>query len=155
MLVDAVLARLADCVPALSGRLQLADDLTLLVAKQALPPSPVFGFVLPLALSPTGPAANSAGDFRQPVAESVAVLLGVNRAGDPAGAKALPRIDELVAAAIAAVCGWQPADDDASPFLNTGDFELGASQLLPPEPGGGVSFYQLQFVLPRQVRILA
>lgn len=151
MLVDEVKALLEAEVAALAGRTHLAADLTDLVARKALPPSPVFAFVLPLGLA-AGEADVSAGAFRQAATETVAVLIGVNGAGDAAGAKALPSIDALAAACIGAVCGAVPADPDGTPFLTTGAFTLAQGQLL--EAGAGLVLYQLDFALPRQVRII-
>ena len=145
MLVEDLVARLAGSVAALAGRVAGAAELSELVRQKALPQASPYAFVLPLGLIARSEGDAMAGAFVQGVDEMFAVVLFVRATGDVTGARALPTIDELVWAAIEAVCGWGP---DAA----IGVFRLARGQLLSAEAGAVI--YQLDFAIQTQVRII-
>lgn len=144
MLVADLAARIADTVDGLSGRVQAAAELAELVRRKALPQASPFAFVLPLGLAGRSDGDAMAGAFTQMLDELFGVVLFVRTAGDVTGGKALPSIDELVWAVIAAVAGWGP--DDVP-----GVFRVARGQLLSADAGAVI--YQLDFALQQQVRI--
>jgi hypothetical protein len=148
MNIDAVMTRLRDEVPALSGRVKAALDLAELVRKDDLPQSSVSAFVLPLGLRPASQADASANAFTQLVNEMVGVLFIVRSAGDVTGAKAVPKIQDLIDACIAALCGWAPSNDNI-----TGVMSLSRGSLLSVKDG--TVMYQLDFSQPYQIRNLS
>lgn len=145
MLVEDLVARLAGSVAALAGRVAGAAELSELARQKALPQASPYAFVLPLGLIARSEGDAMAGAFVQGVDEMFAVVLFVRATGDVTGARALPTIDELVWAAIEAVCGWGP---DAA----IGVFRLARGQLLSAEAGAVI--YQLDFAIQTQVRII-
>lgn len=145
MLVDQVIARLVVLVPDLGTRIEGAAELTALVTSGALPNVTPCAFVLPLGLR-GGAASAVTGLFRQSVDEVVGVVLIVEAPGSDTGAPALPTIDALVNAVIAALCGWRP---DAE----IGVFQLARGALL--QVSNGAVMYQLDFSIPDQLRIAA
>ncbi len=145
MLLDAVAALVEAADPVLAGRVLRAADLSELVRSNRLPAAPVAAFVLPLGLSPRGEGEAMTGAFVQAFDETVGVLIAVRASGDATGGKALPAVDALVAAAIAAVAGRSPGDEP-------GALRLARGALLSAE--AGLVLYQLDFTLTRQMRIL-
>jgi hypothetical protein len=146
MLVADLSARIMAEVAALSDRVEGAAELTELLRRKALPQASPFAFVLPLGLRARSEGDAATGAFLQMIDELFAVVLIVRSAGDVTGAKALPKIDELVRAVIDAVCGWAP--DEA-----VGVFRLARGQLLAVDAGSVQ--YQLDFALQQQARILS
>lgn len=140
-----VSARIEAEVPDLEGRVREAADLAELIRQNALPQSAISAFVLPLGLRARSEGDATSGAFTQAIDELFGVVLVVRVAGDVTGAKALPKIDELVWAIVNAVCGWGP--DDA-----IGTFRLSRGQLL--STAAGASQYQLDFAIQQQIRIL-
>lgn len=140
-----LIARIEAEVGALAGRTRGAADLSELVATKQWPQSPAAAFVLPLGLRARDEGEAATGYFLQMLDEAFAVVLTVRAQGDATGARAVPRIDELVAALVAAIAGWGP--DDA-----IGVFRVSAGNLLSAE--GGMVLYQLDFVIQTQVRNL-
>lgn len=146
MLVADLIARLDGAVAPLAGRLRGAADLAALMKQGGWPQASPAGFVLPLGLVARGQGDAAAGAFTQRVDELFGVVLSIRAADDVTGARALPKVDELVWAIIDAVCGWGP--DEA-----IGVFQLRRGQLLQASAGHVV--YQLDFALQHQVRIVA
>lgn len=145
MLVEAVSNRLSASVNDLANRVSEAADLAALVAKDALPPSPLSAFVLPLGLRPRSEGDAMAQAFLQAYDELIGVLLVIRSPNDLSGARALPKVDALVGAVIGAIAGWGP---DEEPDV----FRLARGQLLPA--GQGLTLYQLDFAISRQLRII-
>jgi len=145
MIVDEVIARVETASADLAGRVEGAGELTALVRERALPQMTPAAFVLPLGLR-AGAADSVSGLFRQLADEVVAVVLVVEVAGDVTGGAALPTIDALVAGVIDGVCGWKPAGE-------IGSFRLDRGRLVAVDRG--VVIYQLDFAIPRQLRIQA
>lgn len=146
MLAADLVARIEERVEALAGRVEGAAELAELIRQNAWPQASPAAFVIPLGLTALSQGDAAAGAFTQAVGEMWGVLLVVRAAGDITGAKAWPKIDELVWQVIAAVCGWAPDDQ-------TGVFRLARGGLVGAS-AGRVS-YQLDFVIEDQVRIIA
>lgn len=143
MLTDEVITRIEAEVPGLAGRTKEAADLAELIRQKALPQAAATAFVLPLGLRPRGEGEAGTGSFTQMLDETVSVVLVVRSAGDVTGAKALPKIGDLIDALIAAIPGWGP---DAA----IGVFRLARGQLL--SAAAGAVQYQLDFAIQTQVR---
>jgi hypothetical protein len=143
LLVDPVITRIDDEVPALKGRVEGAAELAALVREDALPQVMPAAFVVPVGLQ-GGRADAVSGLFRQNYVEVVGVVLIVAAAGDATGALALPELQDLVGAGVTAVCGWAP---DAA----VGVFELRRGALV--SLNAGAVIYQLDFGINSQLRI--
>jgi hypothetical protein len=146
MLTDNVKARLTAQIASLGVRVQEAADLAELVRQKALPQANAAAFVLPLGLRARGEGEASVNAFTQMVDEIVGVVLCVRSAGEASGAKALPKLDALIGAVIAALSGWAPSDE-------IGVFHLSRGFIYPM--GAGTVFYQLDFSIQKQVRLLS
>lgn len=138
-----VIARLAEHVPELSGRLYLAADLQAILAGAATAPQGVSAHVLPSGLSARG-GESAAGMFTQVVDEVVTVLL-VYRYAVQAGERAAPEIRDMRMKVIAALAGSAPED-------TAGDFVFRAARLQPPLQGGTL-LDQIDFSIQDQLRI--
>ena len=147
-----LIARIEAEVGALAGRTRGAADLSELVATKQWPQSPAAAFVLPLGLRARDEGEAATGYFLQMLDEAFAIVLVVRAQGDATGARAVPRIDELVAALVAAIAGWGPDDAGSGPEAVGGVFRVSAGNLLSAE--GGMVLYQLDFVIQTQVRNL-
>lgn len=143
--VDAVRARIAARVPALSGRIDNAGQFAALVERNQLPQVTPAAFVLPGGLA-GGSADAAAGLFRQDMTELVLVVLVVRVAGDARGGAALDTMTPLVNAVVGAVAGWGP--DDAP-----GVYILDRAELVGAKDGALV--FQIDFSLQDQLRIAA
>lgn len=150
MLADELKTRIEAQVAVLAGRVEHALDLVELVGQGALPQSRYAAFVVPVGLRPQSGGESAAGAFTQSLDEVLAVVLVVNSAGDVTGAKAAPRVDELVWQLIQAVAGWAPADLAAT--LYTGDFRFLRGEVI--SLTRGAVFYQVEFAIQLQLRIL-
>lgn len=143
MLLDAVKAHIESEVPALAGRVEAAAELSALIKNKALPAQLPAAFVLPLGWRPSRPDA-AAGKFRQSFADTVAVVLVAETAGDATGAGSLPTVDAIAGDVRDAICGWAPAGAH-------GVFELSRGALL--SLAEGIVIFQIDFALPSQMRI--
>jgi hypothetical protein len=146
MLVDDAIARLSAGIEDLGSRVSGAAELTELIRKGALPQTTPYAYVMLAGLTPLGQGEAAAGAFTQLVDEVIFVVLVVRSAGDPTGAKSLAKVHETVWAVVDLLCGWGP--DDA-----IGVLRLGRGQLLSMQ--AGVVFYQLDFAIRQQVRIVS
>lgn len=144
-LVADVKARIEAEVTDLAGRVEEVADLAVLVQKGGLPNRSPVAFVIDAGFD-GGTADAAVNVFRQRVDNAVAVILYVEAAGDLKARKALPTVDGLKDALLAAVCGWAPAGA-------VGDFTVRRGRLLSVS-GGGV-LYQIDFALQDQLRIVA
>lgn len=143
MLVDEVITRIKSEIGELENRCEGAAELSELVRSGQWPQSPVFAFVLPLGLRPLSQGDASAGAFTQMLSETIGILLVIQAAGDGTGRKALPKIETLLAALLAALPGWGPEDA-------TGVFAVSRGQLISATDGRVV--YQLDLSLNNQLR---
>jgi len=142
MLVADLIERI-ETVDALAGRVKGAAELSALFKQGGWPQASPSAFVLPLGLRPDDRGAAAANAFTQMVDEVFGIVLYVRAAGDITGGRALPTIDQLVWATIAAVCGWGPEEA-------VGVFHLVRGDILAAEAGGVA--YQLDFGIQQQVR---
>ena len=145
MLIDQVVTRIDDQVPAIKGRIHQAGDLASLVRKGTVPQVRPAGFVLPLGL-----LANAAdvvsGAYRQGTIETVGVIFFVDDAGQATGRRAIPKVDEIQNDIVNAIAGWKPTGE------NYGVFELSRGRLVAVNKG--TVSYQLEFTISNQLRIL-
>lgn len=142
MLVGEVIARLAERVPELAGRIEGAAELSALMRENRLPQVTPAAHVLPLGLRGLQADA-AAGAFRQAVDETVAVVL-TWRGYEPTGARALAPLDALIGAVIEALAGWGPA-------AASGVLRLARGQLV--AINAGTIVYQIDFTLTDHLRI--
>jgi hypothetical protein len=105
-LAEAVRDRLVARVPALGGRVRAAADLAALQRAGAWPGQTPAAHVLHFGIDGGAEVPLTPG-FRQQVRRSVAIVLTI-RGHDPTGAAWLDRIEDLLAAILAAFVGWQP-----------------------------------------------
>jgi hypothetical protein len=136
---------LSASVTELHDRVQAAADLSELIRRDQLPQSPVAGFVVPLGLRSRSEGDAGASAFAQMIDELFGVVLIVRTSGDLAGGKSLPSIDTLVWKVILAVCG---ADDPQA----IGVYRLQKGSLI--DLKSGAIFYQLDFAIQRQIRVM-
>jgi|GEM_PF-323914 len=156
LLVDGVIGRLEAQVPALANRVKGALDLSELIRKQALPQYTPGAFVTDNGM--VGRTADSsAGAFLQLAEETVSVLLILRTAGDVTGAKTQPKLSELKWQVIYALDGWAPeVDEDAED--ETGTDPIGVLELRRGRVNSldaGTVFYQLDFAIVQQIRVIA
>ncbi|MGJ5203637.1 phage tail terminator protein [Bradyrhizobium sp. HKCCYLR20261] len=144
-LVDDVSARIDASVPALAGRIEGVADLAALIAAGALPQREVAAFVVPLGFDDRGGESVTSA-HTQVLEESVAVILCIKALGDAKARRALPTIEQLSGAVIAAVAGWAPGDV-------AGVFRVTRGRLLSAEKG--LVIYQIDFALLDQLRIVS
>ena len=149
MLADQVKTRLEENVTVLAGRVQHALDLSELIAREALPNGRYAAFVVPAGMRPQGNGESAAGAFTQSLDEVITIVLVINSAGDVTGAKAAPRVDELLWDVIPLIAGWAPADIDSAVYI--GDFRFLRSQVLSLTKGAVIC--QVEFAIALQLRI--
>lgn len=142
-LVADVKTRIASAVADLSGRVEEAAELAALVRDGALPQRSPAAFVLPLGLDGREPGS-VAGLFRQNVDETIAVVLVLQALGDPKAQRALTELATLIDQVVNAVCGFQPAGAIAPLQLRRGRLV---------SVSAGTIIYQIDFALPKQLRI--
>lgn len=138
-----VAGRIADQVPALTGRIEDIAELAALIAAGALPQHDIFAFVVPLGFDDKG-GESATGVHTQMIEDAIGVILGVKARGDAKAKKALPPIEQLRKDVIQAVAGWGP-DDSANVFFVRRGRLLSADK--------GLVLYQLDFSLADQLRI--
>jgi hypothetical protein len=155
LLVDAVTERLGSAVEGLDGAVDSALSLAEMLARKALPQRAVSAFVIPSGL--TGRTAQSSENaFLQDVDETVAIVLVLRSANDVSGERSLPGLSTLVWSVIFALAGWSPEvepDEAATGIDPTGVLELRRGRTL--QLSAGTVFYQLDFALMQQIRIVA
>jgi len=121
-----VKTRLEAEVPALYGRVALAEDFTRLRASGRHPTGGVNAFVLPSGRAGLDAAA-SAGRFVQNIRVGVSVVTML-QSTDALGRGALTRVDAFLDDITAALCGWAPGD-------TVGVFELQSERPIPGDRG--------------------
>lgn len=154
MLADETIGRLEAVVPALNKRTKGALDLTEMLRRKALPNYSPAAFVVLNGIS-GGTAQFSESMFVQAAEEVVSVILVLRTAGDVTGAKGQAELHTLVWAVIYALCGWAPADAD--PEGNATD-PIGVLVLRRGRVNSldaGTVFYQLDFAIQQQVRVVS
>lgn len=145
-LVDLVAQRIDGQVPALAGSVEFIAEFAALIESGALPQRDVTAYVVPLGFDDRGGGDDTVNVHTQMIADTVGVLLCVKARGDVKGAKALPKIDELVNAVVDAVAGWAPNDQ-------VGVFRAVRGRLIPG--GSGIIVYQIDFDIIDQLRIVS
>ena len=145
MLTEDVKARLSDLVPALNARVKLVADFAA-IKKTANFQGPLAASVLPLGLRKRSGGDAAVNAFTQMLDEVVGIVLTVRVAGNSAGDKGLPTIEDLIDGTIAALCGWGP-ETHAGVFV----FERGA--LI--DADAGLISYQIDVSIQKQVRNLS
>ncbi|TNF21873.1 MAG: hypothetical protein EP318_06270 [Rhodobacteraceae bacterium] len=138
---DAVIARLQSQVPDLRS-VQGAGAYKALVEGNTTPQQDPAAYVIPLGLRGSTPEA-VAGLFRQPIAESIGVVLFI-RGHDAHGAKALADVRPFIDTVIGAIAGWQSSDE-------LGVFQLSRGALI--GISSGLLSYQIDFAINDQLRI--
>lgn len=144
MIADTIIARLKANVAALGNRVEGAAALAPLIDGNELPATTPAAFVIPLGLD-AGRAESSAGTHRQMLYLQWGVLLVVDYAGDVTGAETMPEVGTIAAAIRAALAGFQPGSD--------GVLELKRERLV--KLSAGAAFYQLDFSVDEQLRIIS
>ncbi|MFN4091014.1 MAG: hypothetical protein ACK4QW_18485 [Alphaproteobacteria bacterium] len=144
-MLEAVIARIAERVPALAGRVAGAADLAALMAAGALPAAPVSAHVIPLGLR-AGPVSSATAPVHvQPLEETLAVVLVFRHAG-AAGAGLAGSLRETVFACVAALAGWAPPE-------SPGAFRLVRAGLV--RMAQGTLVYQIDIAIDGQLRVAA
>lgn len=154
MLADAVAERLHVGVAALADRVETALSLAEMLRRKALPNYTPAAFVVPNGIA--GRAAEfSENIFVQAAEEIVSVVLVVRTAGDVRGARTQASLQTLIWSVIFALCGWSPPppDDDQSGTDPVGVLELRRGRINSLD--AGTVFYQLDFAIAQQVRIVS
>jgi hypothetical protein len=156
MLADETAARLDSQVALLHGRVKSALELSELIARKELPQSAAAAFVLDNGMS--GRAAESSeGAFLQDAEEMVSVVLVLRSAGqDAAGSKVAPTLHQLKWDVIFSLCGWGPAavgEEDETGIEPIGVLELRRGRV--NSVLAGTVFYQLDFAVAQQIRVIS
>lgn len=141
-MVPEIIQRLKDRVAALGGRVEGAEALAHLMKQGAYPTTTPTLHLLPAGIT-GGKETAFSGPFRQEITRQISLILTV-RTHDATGARAMPRIAELIDAIVLAVAGWAPTPD-------TGVFRFIRAGLTRFETGTAV--YEITFALPDQLRI--
>jgi hypothetical protein len=142
-LIDLVAERIGGQVAALTGSIEFIAELQALMEQDALPQRDVGAFVVPLGFDDRG-GESGVGMHTQMLADAIGVVLYVKSRGDLKAKKALPRIEPLIDAVIAAVAGWTPGN-------TSGVFQVKRGRLMPG--GKGIVIYTIDFELLDQLRI--
>ena len=160
MLIDAVIARIEQAIPQLDNRVKGGLDLAEMMRRKALPNYTPAAFVVDNGIS--GRAAQAAASmFLQDAEETVSVVLILRTAGDVTGARGQPTLTRLKWQVILALAGFAPELE----AVTDGDEEL-VGEI---DPVGvlvlrrgrvnsleaGTVYYQLDFALQQQVRVVA
>lgn len=145
MLVDAVVARISDLVAALSGRVEVVADLSAQVEQGVLPQADTAAYVIPLGFDDLDGGSSIAGAHIQNISDAIGVVLFVKSPGDAKARRGIPKIDVLGKDVINAVAGWTPEN-------TPGVFSVVRGRLV--SVNAGAIFYQLDFKLNRQLRIM-
>jgi hypothetical protein len=146
-LVGELIERLGDAIDALAGRVEGAIELSEMIRQKALPQATPFAFVIPAGIQPRSAGDAGANAFTQAVDDLVSVVLVVRTAGDVRGAKTQPKLETLVSEVVAAVAGFDPGGE------TIGVFRLTRGRVV--EFSAGTVFYQLDFAIQNQIRILS
>lgn len=156
LLVDGVVTRLEERVPVLAQRTKGMLDLSEMMRQKALPAYTPAAFVGHNGI--TGGAAEfSENAFLQAAEEAVSVVLVQRTAGDVIGSKGQGPLHVLVWDVIYALSGWSPADPDPDDE-GDGTTPIGVLVLRrgrTNELRAGTVFYQLDFGLQQQIRVLS
>jgi len=140
-LIEEVITRLSDGVGALRS-VEGGASLASLMQSNALPQLTPAAHVITLGMQ-GGSAEASSGAFVQNFEELVGVVLTF-RTDSQTGARALPDMDAIIRAVIAAVAGWAP--DTA-----IGVFRMARANLV--NMSRGTVVYQIDFAISDQLRI--
>jgi hypothetical protein len=142
MLIAPTIARLAERVPILKGRVAGAASLAGLLARDAVPEQTPAAHVILSDIAGGNETALS-GMYRQAVQRQISVMLTV-RSHDASGRRALETIEDLIEEVIVAIAGWLPGD-------TAGPFSLRRARLV--RFANGVFVYEITFALNDHLRI--
>ncbi|WP_044008398.1 phage tail terminator protein [Leisingera methylohalidivorans] len=140
-MLDAIVGRLNDQVPALSNRAKPVADLVEMIRSNRLPQNAT-ATVSPAGLK-GGKAEAGTGVFTQPLHRGYSVLL-IAPSQSKTGAKALEEVDPLITSVASALAGWAP---EAGP----GVFQVDRGRLL--SITGGRLLYELVFSINTELRV--
>ncbi len=144
MLIDAIMARLKERLPALEGRVSGVAELSVLQRDNRLPGETPAAYVY--FQGARGDRAQTiTGAHRQTITEQVTVVLVVTVTDDAAGARAAPAAIALGPEVIDALAGQS--------FGDYTPLEFSAAALLGIEHG--TVFYKADFSTTRQLRIMS
>lgn len=140
-IIPAVIARL-HAAGLFGGRIHAASNLAALMQSGQATQPVLRAHVLPADLAGRE-VPSASGAFIQNVDRGVAVLISLP-VYDGTGATAATDIEQLIASTVAAIAGWSPGD-------TPGVFRMRQGRLL--SLAGGTILYQLDFIIPDQLRI--
>ncbi|QYK42865.1 MAG: hypothetical protein KF887_07115 [Paracoccaceae bacterium] len=141
-LTEAVIARLEAMMPAMTGRVRRAADLSALMRNNAAPQSGMSAFVLPGGIE-GGQQDRASGAHLQIVTRVVTIVL-MFRAGDPAANAVVDQADVLIADVAQALAGWVPPGTIGDP--------MAFRRVSAPSGAGGTFVYEMQFAARDQLR---
>ncbi|KGM35714.1 phage tail terminator protein [Inquilinus limosus] len=141
--VDQVMARLAETIPSLAGRIGRAGELEALIKAGSLPQGGTAAFVVPLGFR-AGPPTSATGLHSQELVRRLAIILVVEFAGDATGEASIPEVDQLEDLVLRAVAGWK-APGAWGPFAAERGALLGLN--------AGTAFYQVDFSMSQLLRV--
>lgn len=134
-MLNAVIDRLKEEVPALGQRVRGSADLAVLLKSGAKPAMGASAYVLPLGTRGQLPNVME-GAYRQTVIKRVSVALFVSSL-DRIGERGLDEAGELIDQITAAIIGWEPNEE------TVGVFYLTAAELI--HFVDGIQVYEIQF----------
>lgn len=159
MLADDIVARLGTVVTQLTNRVQGALALTEMLRQRALPNYTPAAFVVPNGLA-FGAAEFGANSFVQAVDEVISIILVIRSASDVRGARAQGELQPLIWAVVNALAGWAPHVDE-EPLEEPDQDDVAEIGVLVPRSGrlvrldAGTVYYQLDFAIQQQVRVIS
>ncbi|RWR26790.1 hypothetical protein D2T29_19630 [Sinirhodobacter populi] len=143
MLVDAVIERLADAVPDLSGRINGALQLARLRQQNALPQATPAAFVI-LGDIEGGEVASASGAFVQAYRDVIAVVLVVRTNDSPAASRSGDALHPLIWAVIEALVGRR---------LEGAVGQMALRRAFLVSLADGAAVYQIEFSQLNQMRL--
>lgn len=144
-MIDAIMARLADQVPDLAGRIEGAANLAELMRQNKLPQVTPALNVIPSGIG-GGKAVAMLNDYRQDVERQYAVILTI-RSYEATGGQVQPDAEALIERIIMALVGWTPRTDTRGVFRLVRCF-LANMQ-------AGTLAWQIEFSIPDAIRSAA
>lgn len=145
-MTPAVIARLKDRAPLLSGRVYGAAALATLMKAEAVPNVTPCAHVLPTGLTARSDGDAMTGAYVQSFDFGFAVVLSL-RAHDPLGERAaLDEVLPLIIEVAIALAGWTPDEDTVGVFVFR---RAGLASF-----ARGVAIYELTFTLQDQLRTI-
>ena len=140
--IDAIMARVADQVPELAGRIEGAANLAEMVRTNKLPQVTPALNVMPLGVI-GGKPISMLKNYRQDVDRQFALVLTI-QTYEAQGARAQPDIEALIERLVTAIVGWTPQ------ATTRGVFRLIRWRLVNIE--GGALSYQIEVAIADAIR---